>query len=584
MRRNLAALAVLFACVLASPGCGSERLPEADFTFISGFEHNDWDPQRMSWSQDIRMAHCLYDTLVRLDFKDMSIHPATAERWDVSDDRLTYTFHLRGDARWSDGRPVVAGDFVAAWRRAMLPDLAADYAQLMFHIDGAQAFFDARSTQLEEFARISAAGSGDPKAKQDAAAAMWTTTLDTFNKTVGLRAVDDRTLEVRLAAPLPYFLELTAFATFMPVPAHVLEKDQKFKPDTGALELDAGYWSDPARLVTNGPYKLAQRNFREGTLLVANDGYYDRAAMKNDSIKEMIVSSAQAALSARDQGQADIYLDVPTGEPVAAELVAQGNPHAISQPMAGTYFYNYNCQPEVNGQKNALADVRVRRALSMAIDRQLIVDRVTRMKQPVARTFTPPGSIAGYEPPVEDGVMLNVEEAKRLLAEAGFPDGQGLAGLSILFNTDGGHQHIAQAVQEMWKQNLGVTVTLEPLESKAFRERLKTQRYTIARASWFGDYPDPTTFLEKMTSTDGNNDTGWANPEFDALVQKSKTITDPAERMRTLADAERILVHDQPMAFLFQYVNLYVYDPQKVQGLEPNAWGRWRFEHVSVAQ
>ncbi len=580
--RSLTAALVCLALLL--PGC-AEPLPEADFTFISGFEHNDWDPQRMSWSHDIRLAHCLYDTLVRLDFTDMSIHPATAERWEVSEDGRIYTFHLRADAKWSDGTPVTAGDFVAGWRRAMLPDLAADYSQLMFHIEGAEAFFHRRQEQRTEFARITgrASGGGGASSAADAAEAMWRVTLDEFDRLVGVKAVDDRTLEVRLTSPTPYFLELTAFATFMPVPRHVVEASLTFGEADGAIEQDPTYWSDPGRLVTNGPYRLAARRFREGVVLWANEHYYDRAAMANESVKELVIGSVQAAMAAYDRGDADFYADIPTGDPVTAGLAGQDRPDVHTQAMAGTYFYNFNClETRPDGTKNPLADARVRRALAMAIDRQALVERVTRLGQPIARSYVPPGTIAGYEPPVEAGVTLNVEEARRLLAEAGYESGAALTGLSILFNTDGGHDRIAQAVQEMWRQNLGVVVTLEPLESKAFRDRLKTQRYSIARASWFGDYPDPTTFLEKMTTNDGNNDCRWSNAEFDALIERAKTLNDEAERMRVLRDAERVLLEEQPMALLFQYLNVYLYDPAKVRGLEPNAWHRWRFENAAV--
>lgn len=578
--RSLCAAVVCLGLLL--PGCG-EPLPDADFTFISGVEHNDFDPQRMSWSHDVRLAHCLYDTLVRLDFGDMSIHPATAERWDVSEDGRTYTFHLRADAKWSDGKPVTAGDFVAAWRRAMLPDLAADYTQLMFHIEGAQAFFERRQEQLDAFARIRGSAGGDASTASDAAAAMWRMTRDEFDRTVGLRAIDDRTLEVRLTAPTPYFLELCAFATFMPVPRHVVEKDLRFNPETGAILDDGTYWSDPERLVTNGPYRLEMRRFRVGSLLRANDHYYDRAAMANETVKELVITTEAAALGAYERGDADFYADIPTGSATAADLLAQQRPDAHAQTMAGTYFYNFNCLPKLpDGRENPLADARVRRALSLAIDREALVNRVTRIGQPVARSYVPPGVIKGYEPPTDAGVLLDVEEARRLLAEAGYDNPAALTGLSILYNTDAAHHTIAQAVQEMWRQNLGVVVTLEPQELRAFRDRLKSQRYSIARASWFGDYPDPTTFLEKMTTGDGNNDCRWSNAEFDGLIERAKTIADPAERMRTLQDAERVLLEEQPMALLFQYVNVYLYDETRVRGLESNAWNRWRFENAAV--
>ena len=251
--------------------------------------------------------------------------------------------------------------------------------------------------------------------------------------------------------------------------------------------------------------------------------------------------------------------------------------------MAGTYFYNFNCLPELpSGEPNPLSDVRVRQALSLAIDRQTLVSRVTRLNQPIADTFIPPAALPSYQPPVSEGVRLNLEKAKQLLADAGYPGGQGLTGLSITYNTGQGHDIIAQAIKNMWQTQLGVVVTLEGLETKNFSDRLKSKNYTIARASWFGDYPDPTTWLQKMATGDGNNDCGWSNAQYDALLAQAQHELDPAKRMALLSDAEAILVREQPMALLFHYVSIYLWDPAHVQGLTANPWGRWRFEQVQV--
>lgn len=574
---NLMKQLFILACLLLPltlVGCG-DSLPEADFVFINGSDHNTLDPQKISWLHDGRIAESQFEPLLWLDYSTLELRPGVAQRWNVSEDGKTYTFHLRPNARWSNGDPVVADDFVYAWRRALLPDMAADYSQLFFAIDGAKAFFDWRVQQLEAFAQQ--AGS------IDAAQTLWQQAAKRFADTVAIRATDEQTLTVTLAQPVPYFLELCAFTTFLPVHRVSVEQATSLNETTGMLTMDSAYWSDPTRLVTNGPYVLKERKFKQYVLLAANEHYWNRAAMKNRSVLERIITDPQNALLTYQNGGADFHVDVPTASDMAAELVQADRADVHPQAMAGTYFYNFNCLPELpSGEPNPLSDVRVRQALSLAIDRQTLVSRVTRLNQPIADTFVPPAALPRYQPPVSEGFRQNIEKAKQLLADAGYPGGQGLTGLSITYNTGQGHDIIAQAIKNMWQTKLGVVVTLEGLETKNFSDRLKSKNYTIARASWFGDYPDPTTWLQKMATGDGNNDCGWSNAQYDALLAQAQHELDATKRMALLSDAEAILVREQPMALLFHYVSIYLWDPARVQGLTANPWGRWRFEHVQV--
>lgn len=563
----------LSACNRSDSGA-ADKNREADLIFAVGDEHNHLDPQRISWVSDGRIANCLYEPLVKFDADTLEIIPGVAESWDVSDDKLTYTFHLREDARWSDGQPVTAGDFIYAWRRAMLPDVAADYAMLMFTIEGGKAFFDWRTNQLTEYA--AAPDVNDP-------ALMWKQALEQFDKTVAVKAVDDRTLTVKLVNPTPYFIELCAFVTFMPNPRHVVGAMPKFSNDTGMLRADPKYWSDPERLVTNGPYVMQRRQFKRDLLMVANDQYHGRAAMRNDSILEKIVPDPQSTVIAYEAGEVDFLPDLGVNASVTADLAAQDRDDVHLVPMAGVYFYNFNCLPtKPDGSPNPLADVKVRRALSMGIDRKTLVSQVTRMNQPVVKSFVPPGVLPDYDPPEEAGIGFDPATGKNLLAEAGYPGGKGLTGLSILYNTGFGHERIAQAIKRMWEQHLGVVVTLEGVEVKSFAERLKKQDYTICRASWFGDYRDPTTWLDKCISDNGNNDCRYTNPQFDALMQQAAAEPDTQKRNAILREAEALMLQDSPMAMIYQYISVYVYDPQKVKHMCNNAWNLWRLEQVEV--
>ncbi len=568
--RWLTAILVLDLAILAWLLAGRGVEDTADFVFISSGEHHWLDPQRMSWRHDFRVIELLFDPLVKYKLPELAIEPGTAASWDVSDDQLTYTFHIRDDARWSNGDPVTAHDFIYAWRRAILPDFASDYAQLLFVIDGAEAFFNFRAGQLAAF-------TGD-------AQAMWNEAQEKFVEMVGLRAPDDRTLVVKLRAATPYFLELCAFGTLMPVHAASVDEQVSLNPATGLLVQDPT-WTRPGRLVTNGPYVMTRRRYKRDLLMEASEHYYDRARVGPRSILERIVADKQLAVLMFRQGGADYMPDVPSASALAGDLVAEGRDDVHVTPAAGTYFYSFNCQPtRKDGSANALHDPRVRRALSQAIDRQTIVRHVTRLNQPVARTFVPVGALPGYDPPVEAGPTDDLDEARRLLAEAGYPGGRGLTGLSILYNTGHGHETIAQQIQRHWADHLGVAVRLEGVESSVFGQRLRSQDYAIARASWFGDYRDPSTFLDKYHSGNGGNDAKYASDAYDALLAQAADERDAAQRMAIFRRAEAMMLADAPIAPIFQYADVRLFRPGQVRGLHPNAWDFRRLELVQVSR
>ncbi len=568
---------------LSLNGCGddtptaSENTPRntsgdtADFVFVAAVPPNTLDPQKISWNHDIRTAGCLFEPLLRYKLPQMTLEPAAAESWTVSEDQLTYTFQIRSEARWSNGDPLTAQDFITAWQRAMLPDFVADYVQLMFCIRGAEDFFNWRNEQLANFK------------PSDSAADAWREAQVQFKKMVGLRAPSAHTLVVELARPTPYFLELCAFATFMPNHTPSLKKHISFDTTSGLLKLPASYWTDPSMLVTNGPYALKRYRFKRDLLMEQNPHWWNKASMGNRSILQKIIEMPQTALLTYQNKEADWLPDIPSSLSLAADLVASGRSDVHTAPWAGTYFYTFNCKPRLaDGSVNPMADPRVRRALSMGIDRKTLVQKITRMNQPQAKSFIPPNMIPGYESPKDAGVSFDPIAAKKLLAEAGYTDPTKLKGLSILFNTGGGHEPTAQTIKAMWKKHLGVSVYLQSMEVHAFRQQLKQQNYTIARASWIGDYRDPSTFLDKYHSNNGNNDSRWVNPSYDRLLAKAQQQTNPALRMKTLAEAEALLLQEQPIAPIYHYLTLHIFDANRVTGLHPNAWNFRRLEQVQV--
>lgn len=577
MRWLLLAILVIDLVIVAWLFTGKQSQQEADFVFVCGTAHRRLDPQRMSWGIDLRIAECLFDPLTRIKLPEMVVEPAAAERWQVSEDGRTYTFHIRSDARWSNGDPVKASDFVYAWRRALMPDLVADYSQLLWVIDGAERFYTWRQRQLMEYA----AGEPDPEiAKQ-----YYHDALDKFEKWVAVRAQGDKTLVVKLVRPVHYFLQLCAFGTYMPVHQPTVESQTTIDRHSGRLVQDPS-WTNPRKLVCNGPYVLSRRRFKRDLLMVANPHYWNRAAMGNQSILELIIQNPANALMLYEMGQVHWLPDIPSSGAIAADLLEQKRDDVHIAAAAGTYFYNFNCKSTLlDGSNNPLADPRVRRALAMGIDRSSIVKNITRLQQRPAMSFTPFGAIPGFDPPREAGASFNPQQARSLLAEAGYDSIRGskqLKGLSILYNTGSGHEQIAQAIKRTWEHELGVVVKLEGQEVASFGERLKNHDFTIARAGWFGDYRDPTTFLDKFRTDNGNNDAAYSNLAFDRLMQDASSELHPIKRMAILRQAESLMLLEQPIAPIYQYVNFQMFKQDHVKNMFPNPWNYRRLELVEV--
>ncbi|MFI4917288.1 MAG: peptide ABC transporter substrate-binding protein [Phycisphaerales bacterium JB060] len=600
---------ILLVLVVAATLVTDRPMPRADFAFVNRGDVNTLDLQKMSWMQDLRVARVLFEGLVANDVftHDYAIIPATAERWELSPDGLEYTFHIREDARWSNGEPVKARDFVYSWRRAILPDTAADYTKLFQLIDGATAFADWRQDQLDAFAESPLTG----EERRLAAEALWEEAQAKFDEMVQLKAVDDRTLWVKLKLPTPYFLDLLAFAVFYPVYPPLVRQYESVDAQTGLIQAKTG-WTKPPELVSNGPYMLTSWRFKRDMRFEQNPHYWNREALNLETISTPSINDPNAAVLAYTSGVVDWVSDVTPAyradmledkmafyrENIEAyeRLKAAGHDmfeidrrlpddprkdiHAV--PAFGTYWYNFNCLPTLpDGRKNPFADARVRRAFAMTVDKQSIVDDVQRLGNPVARTIIPRGSIGGYQSPegldcisdakTEEARRAIIERARQLLRDAGYATPADLPTIEILFNKDGGHDLIAQVVMKNWQEHLGVSVRLAQKEIKVFRDDLKEQRYMVSRAGWYGDYGDPTTFLDINRFDDGNNDRKYHNPRYEQLLDQAAVELDPEKRMAMLSEAERITMdEDLPMVPLFHYMTVYLFDPDELSGLNPH--------------
>lgn len=589
MLRLLVPVLVLLAA-LGVTVLSDKPQPPADFTFINSGDVNTLDLQKMSWTQDLRVARLLFEGLVMNDVftHEMAIRPGVAERWEVLEDGRVYVFHLRRDAMWSNGDALTAHDFVYTWRRGMLPDVASDYIVFFTLIKGGQAFYDWRQAQLSAF---------DPAV--DDANELWEQTKQRFDETVGVTAVDNHTLRVELEQPVPYFLDLCAFGVMYPVYPPLVSQYERPDSGTGRLDVRSG-WTKPQRLVSNGPFTLETWRFKRDMRFEKNPYYWNRDNIHIDSIAIPSVEDPNARVLAFDTGAIDWVSDVtPTYrgdiliekqrfydenreeyerlkalglDPIEIDRRLPDDPrkniHAL--PAFGTYFYNFNCSPRLNdGRDNPFADARVRRAFALAVDKERIARDIRRLGEPVADTLIPPGSIGGYDSP--EGLSFDPVRAREELAAAGYPHGRGFMTVEILFNKDGGHDVIAQAIANDWQRHLGVNVTLAQMEVKVFRNELQAHNFITSRGSWYGDYADPTTFLDIHRTGDGNNDRNYSNPEYDELLSRAGAERDPVRRMDLLEQAEAMLVQEEfPFIPIFHYSSICMFDPDKITGITPH--------------
>ncbi len=548
------------------------------FTFINPGEHHSLAPQRVSYLADVRIADALFDPLLRNSVPEAGLEGGAAERWEVSPDGKTYRFHLRRDGKWSNGDPVTAHDFAFAWGRALLPDTAAEYASMFFTLRGGKAFYDWRAKQTTDYTK-------QPDKSPAKAAELWAQAQQRLTAEVGVRALDDFTLEVTLERPTTYFLELVAFPTFAPVHTATVRRAMAAPDAQTGLVITSSDWVEGGKLISNGAYRLAEHRARHLVRLEANPHHWDRARLGTPVIVERIVENPDTQMLAYSRGEVDWLPGIPTASPLAAELIRAGREGKRSDVFtgvaAGTYFYKFNCAPTlVNGLKNPLADARVRRALSLAIDRKTLVEKVTGVFQPIALSLTPPDAIPGYSPPVEDGVSFDPAAARELLAQAGHDQGKGLEGLDILYNTSGQHGELAQAIASGWKKHLGLQIAMRPMTDKLYQAEQDRRTFTIARAGWYGDYRDPTTFVEYLAPESGYNDGQWRNAEFEGLITRAAAETDRAKAFGLLRQAESIILREQALAPLFFYVNLELWRPERVQGLHLNPWNRYRLDRI----
>ncbi len=481
-----------------------DTLAPADMQIFRSRELDEFPSIDPSLIQDVSgndVARQLFEGLMNQD-KDGNLVPGVATGFDVSDDKMTYTFHLRPEAKWSNGETVKASDFVYSWKRAADPATASEYSWYM---------------SLMSIANVDAVIDGSMTPDQ-----------------MGVSAPDDQTFVVQLSQPLPYFPQMVVIATTFPI----LESNVTEFGDA---------WTQPGNLISNGAYVLTERVQQEKLVMERNPMYWDDANTNINQVTYLIINDENAALTRYLSGELD-KTEVPTGQ--YPRLLEEYPTQAVSVPLLCSYYYALNLS---DSGPEALKDVRVREALSMAVDRDIIVDNVLQGGQKAAYTFTH-WATAGFETPAVPMAAMTQEErnakAVELMSEAGYgTDGEPLT-LEILYNTSDAHKSIAVAVSQMWKQTLGVETTLSNQEWQTFLDERGSQRFQIARAAWCGDYNEASTFTDLMTSTSGYNDSKYVNPEVDALATAARTADNPQSDYEGI---EQIIAVDMPIIPIYHY-------------------------------
>ncbi len=474
------------------------------------------DPHIVSGVVEANILRALFEGLITSDPESDTAAPGGAAL-EVTPDAIAtvWTAKLRPDGKWSDGMPVTARDFAFAYERILTPELGAKYAEMLYFLKGAEDF---NKGVTKDFS------------------------------TVGVEVVDDETLRLTLRGPTPYFREVLKHYTFGPVPRHVVL-------NFGKIGQRGNPWTRPENIVGNGPYKMKSWRRTDHIEVERNPYYWNAKNVTLNGVRFLPITNLYTEGRMFRDGQLHVTY---AATPEVVDLMKKEHPEELRQePYVGTAFYRFNTK------RKPMDDPRVRKALSYAVDRKLLCDNVFRGYIP-AYGMTPP--MGTYDPP--HIAAYDKEKARALLAEAGYPGGKGFPRLKILIASKETAATLAQAVQAMFRDTLGIEVEIENKEWNAYLVAMQDLDYDIAYGGWIGDYLDPLTFLEMWTPDNGNNNTGWENPEFVKLLQKSFQESDATRRFDQLHQAETILVEDAPILLIAWQARNYLIDPA-VEGWHP---------------
>lgn len=508
----------VMACAVLIGGCSKglsnaeKGLRDNELYIANADEPESIDPHIATGSPDNNVIIAMFEGLVTLDPKDLKPSPGVAERWEVSDDGLVYTFYLRPNAKWSNGEPLTAEDFVFSWRRALTPTLGNEFAYMMYPLKNAKAFHEGLITDFDA---------------------------------VGVKAVNATTLKVELEHPTPYFIQLPDHHSFYPVHESTIKK-------FGAIDDPTTKWTRAGNIVSNGPFVLTDWKINQSMTLSKNTHYWDADTVRLNALHFFPINDQQAEERAFRTGQVHLtYSPQMANEKIAT--------YRDNHPEVFRAYYTYSSYYYIfNVKREPFNDVRVRRAFSMAVDRESIVKNVTKGGEIPTYTVIPPDP-DGYKP--KSYYRYDPEAARKLLAEAGYPNGEGFPSFEIHYNTLETHQKVAVAVQQMLKTNLNVDVKLHNEEWKVYLNTQSSHNFDMSRQAWIADYADPSNFFELFLSYGGNNHSQWANPQYDELIEQSGRILDEEERFKLFEQANKLLSDEVPVLPIYLYSDLNLVQP-----------------------
>lgn len=533
MLKKFLSITVALALSLSTLAASKLKVKEANKLGIllkgNASEPQSLDPHLAQGLPEAKILIGLFQGPVGLHPKDLSIVPGVAERWEVSDDGKTYTFFLRKQAQWSDGSPLLAKDFVDSYERLLSPKLGSCHAPMLDVVIGAKAY---RQGHCEDFS------------------------------TVGIVALDKHTLQITLEHPLSYFLTYLTHWAFYPVNIAAIQKN-------GGLYDRNNNWTKPHLMVSNGPFYLSEWKHDEVIKLEKNSAYWNKSNVDLNAIHFFPLEAEAEERSFRAQ-ELHITESIPSAK--LSVMIKEKSPFLFIHPYLGTYAYLFNTK------RAPLDDVRVRKALNLSLDRQLLAEKVIGGGKNPAYQFTPSHLLGNYE---IDSLNKNIAEAQSLLAQAGFPNGKNFPVLKLVYNTSSPQKLLAEAIQEMWQKNLGITIELVNQEWKTYLQSRRQGDFDLLRLSWIADYPDANAFLHIFKSDAPNNYTSWKNITFDTTLNQALSSPDPKERTALYQKAESILIDECPLIPLYLYNTAYLVHPD-VKGWYGNILDVHPYEYLSL--
>ena len=516
----------------SAPSNVEKAIDEKILHFGLGSEPQYLDPHLANSVSAHNVIIALIEGLVSEDPKTLKPVPGVAEKWDISEDGLVYTFHLRKNAKWSNGDPVTAHDFVYSYKRILNPELASQYASMLHGLKNARQYHEE--------------GLSWDEAK------------------VGATAIDDYTLQLTLENPTPYFLELLNHYSWFPAHPPTIEK-------FGAFGKQGTAWTRPGNYVGNGPFTLSDHKVNSVIEVKKNPLYWDAQTVSLEGIRFYPIESADTEERAFHSGFLHL---TQTVSPDRIDFLKENHPDLIHfESYLGTYFYRFNVE------EPPFDDVRVRLAFNLATDRQAIVEKVTKGGQLPARCFTPPGT-GGFSP--ESRFRFDPQKAKSLIQEYLTEKGlESLPKIELKYNTSEGHKKVAEALQGMWKNHLGAEIQLLNMEWKVFLSTIAKRDFSLARAGWIGDYVDANTFLHMWRTGDGHNNTGWSSTRYDELLELAAQESDTEKRFSYFEECEKLIAENAPILPIYFYVHVTLRSPT-VKGWHPTLLDHHPYKYVRL--